>query len=152
GLVLLVLQPGTGIMDLLSWLWPPAVIALAIWSWMQMRRQVRGRSRWLLNPVIGVLFLFGLGGAIETVLAAADEATLPKTGQLVDVGGRRLHLACTGTGSPTVVFQAGLAQGSADWGRIAPAVARSARVCVYDRAGRGGSDPVSAPQDGAAVA
>lgn len=152
GLVLVVLQPGIAVMDLLSWVWPPAIIVLTVWSWIQVRRQVRGHSRWLLFPVIAVLFLFAVTGALETVLAAVDEATVPKTGQLVDIGGRKLHIACTGTGSPTVVFQAGLAQGSADWGRIAPAVAEHTRVCVYDRAGRGGSDPVGAPQDGEAVA
>jgi len=152
GLTLVVLQPGIAVMDVLSWIWPPALLLLGVWSWIQVRRHVRGRSRWLLYPVLGVLFLFGLAGAVETVLAAVDDATVPKTGELVDIGGRKLHIACTGTGSPTVVFQAGLAQGSADWGRIAPAVAANSRVCVYDRAGRGGSDPVAAPQDGAAVA
>ena len=152
GLVLVVFQPGIAVMDLLSWLWPPAIVVLALWSWIQVRRRVRGRSRWLLYPVIAVLFLFGIAGAAETVLAAVDDATVPKTGELVDIGGRKLHIACMGTGSPTVVFQAGLAQGSADWGQIAPAVAANTRVCVYDRAGRGGSDPVAAPQDGAAVA
>jgi pimeloyl-ACP methyl ester carboxylesterase len=152
GLVLVVSQPGIAVMDVLSWLWPPAIVVLALWSWIQVRRRVRGRSRWLLYPVIAALFLFGIAGAAETVLAAVDDATVPKTGELVDIGGRKLHIACMGTGSPTVVFQAGLAQGSADWGQIAPAVAANTRVCVYDRAGRGGSDPVAAPQDGAAVA
>ena len=152
GLVLLLLQPGIALMDLLSWLWPPAVIVLAVWAWIQVRRSVRGRSRWLLHPVLAVLFVIGVAGAVETVLAGVDEATVPKTGQLVDIGGRKLHVECTGSGSPTVVFEAGLSEGSAYWGRIAPAVAQSARVCVYDRAGRGGSDAVPAPQDGAAVA
>jgi pimeloyl-ACP methyl ester carboxylesterase len=152
GLGLVVLQPGIAIMDLLSWLWPPAVLILAGWTWLQVGRDVRGRSRWLLYPVIAVLFLIGLAGAVETVLAAVDQAGQPTTGQLVDVGGRKLHIDCTGTGAPTVVFQSGLAEGSAYWGRIAPAVAATNRVCVYDRAGRGGSDPVPAPQDGMAVA
>jgi len=152
GLGLIVFQPGIAIMDLLSWLWPPAVLILAVWTWLQVRRDVRGRSRWLLYPVIAVLFLMGLAGAVETVLAAVDQATQPTTGQLVDVGGRKLHIDCTGTGAPTVVFQSGLAEGSAYWGRIAQAVSTTNRVCVYDRAGRGGSDPVPAPQDGLAVA
>jgi pimeloyl-ACP methyl ester carboxylesterase len=73
-------------------------------------------------------------------------------GELIDVGGHRLYVNCTGTGSPTVVLEAGLGESSAYWGRIATAVARDAQVCVYDRAGRGQSEPASGPQDGVAIA
>jgi hypothetical protein len=128
------------------------VASLALWSGVIVSVRRRGRSRWLLYPVLAMLFLFGVGGGLETVLAAVDEATLPKTGELVDVGGRRLHVECKGTGAPTVVFESGLGLSSAYWGRIAPTIARTTRVCVYDCAGRGGSDPVPAPQDGSAVA
>jgi hypothetical protein len=86
-----------------------------------------------------MLFLFGVGGGLETVLAAVDEATLPKTGELVDVGGRRLHVECKGTGAPTVVFESGLGLSSAYWGRIAPTIARTTRVCVYDCAAAAGA-------------
>ena len=73
------------------------------------------------------------------------------TGQLVDVGGHKLHISCTGTGSPTVVLEGGFAATSATWGWVAPAVAQHTRVCVYDRAGRGWSES-AAPQDGVAIA
>src|SRR5262249_26799207 len=39
----------------------------------------------------------------------------------------------------------------ASWGLIAPEVVRDTRVCVYDRAGRGWSDPAPSEQDGFAV-
>jgi pimeloyl-ACP methyl ester carboxylesterase len=71
---------------------------------------------------------------------------------LIDVGGHRLYLNCTGSGSPTVVLEPGAGLMSSDLGWIAPAVARETRVCVYDRAGRGWSDPANAPQDGAQIA
>ena len=61
-------------------------------------------------------------------------------GQLIDVGGHRLHLHCTGSGSPTVVLEPGRGASSSDFAWIAPAVARDTTVCVYDRAGRGWSD------------
>ena len=61
-------------------------------------------------------------------------------GQSYDVGGYRLHLNCTGSGSPTVVLKSGLGEFSASWARIAPAVAGTTRVCAYDRAGQGWSD------------
>jgi pimeloyl-ACP methyl ester carboxylesterase len=69
-------------------------------------------------------------------------------GQLYDVGGYRLHLDCTGSGSPTVVLQSGLGEFSAHWARIAPAVAGATRVCAYDRAGQGWSEDAPSEQDG----
>jgi pimeloyl-ACP methyl ester carboxylesterase len=68
------------------------------------------------------------------------------------VGGHRLHLSCAGSGGPTVVLEPGLGGVSADLAWIAPAVARDTRVCVYDRAGRGWSDPTDGSQDGARIA
>ena len=70
----------------------------------------------------------------------------------IDVGGHRLHLSCTGSGTPTVVLEPGGGDMSSNLGRIAPAVARDTRVCVYDRAGRGWSEPADASQDGLQIA
>jgi hypothetical protein len=58
-------------------------------------------------------------------------------GGLVDVGGHRLHIWCTGTGDPTVILEDGLGGSTADWGLVQPEVARFTRVCSYDRAGLG---------------
>ena len=63
-----------------------------------------------------------------------------------------MHLDCAGSGSPTVVLEPGAGGTSASMGWVAPAVASQTRVCVYDRVGRGGSEPVDRPQDGARVA
>jgi len=71
---------------------------------------------------------------------------------LIDVGGHRLHLRCTGSGGPTVVLEPGAGAMSSALGWITPAVARQTRVCVYDRAGRGWSEPADAPQDGVRIA
>jgi pimeloyl-ACP methyl ester carboxylesterase len=71
---------------------------------------------------------------------------------LIDVGGHRLHLSCTGAGSPTVVLEPGAGGDSSDLGWITSAVARDTRVCVYDRAGRGWSEPADTPQDAAQIA
>ena len=83
---------------------------------------------------------------------AADAKAYPMPGQLIDVGGHRLHLHCTGSGSPTVVLEPGGGAMSSNLGWITPAVARDTRVCVYDRAGRGWSEPADTPQDGAQIA
>lgn len=62
-------------------------------------------------------------------------------GRMVDVGGRRLHLACTGTGGPTYVLEAGAVSFVEVWQRVQRGLAADARVCAYDRAGLGASDP-----------
>lgn len=61
-------------------------------------------------------------------------------GRLVDIGGRKLHLNCTGSGSPTVVLEAGASSFALDWSLVQPAIAQAQRVCSYDRAGSGWSD------------
>ena len=153
GLILIVVQPGPNVMDLLSWVWPPALAILAIWMVVQVRHQLHGRGRWLVVPVIATLLVFAVGGAIATISAASGPgASAQAGGQMVDVGGHRLYIECTGTGSPVVVLQSGLGESSSYWSRIAPIVAASTTVCTYDRAGHGRSDAAAAPQDGIALA
>jgi len=65
----------------------------------------------------------------------------PAPGRLIDIGGRRLHLTCSGSGSPTVLIEAGASAFAIDWSLVQPEVARARRVCAYDRAGSGWSDP-----------
>lgn len=150
---LLLMMFGPTVHEVLSWLWPPAVLALMIWMFVRARREVHSRSgRLLLYPVIAMLGLASIGGGYETVSAATDARNYPMPGQLIDVGGHSLHLNCTGSGSPTVVLEPGAGEMSSLLGWIAPAVGRDTRVCVYDRAGRGWSEPASTPQDGAQIA
>ena len=131
----------------------PALLALVIWMIVRAHRQLRSRSRrWLLYPVIAMLALASVGGGYETVREAADAKAYPMPGQLIDVGGHSLHLNCTGSGSPTVVLEPGGGEMSSNLGWITPAVARDTRVCVYDRAGRGWSEPADTPQDGTQIA
>jgi pimeloyl-ACP methyl ester carboxylesterase len=106
-----------------------------------------------LYPVFALMALSAIGGAYETVQERIDDGKYDMPGQLVDVGGHRLHIHCTGTGSPTVVLEAGLGDFSAmmdAWS--APDVAKNTRVCTYDRAGRGWSESASGPQDAVGVA
>lgn len=65
----------------------------------------------------------------------------PSSGRLIDVGARQLHIHCTGSGSPTVVLVAGGGAYAIDWALVQPRVAETTRVCSYDRAGLGPSDP-----------
>jgi len=137
----------------LSWVWPPALFVLVIWMFLRVRSQLRSRSaRWLLYPVLAVLAIASVGGGYQTVRESLEAKAYPPPGQLIDVGGHRLHLYCTGSGSPTVVLEPGHGGSSSDFGWITSAVARETRVCVYDRAGRGWSDATDGPQDGAHIA
>ncbi|MBP2216981.1 alpha/beta fold hydrolase [Arthrobacter sp. CAN_C5] len=151
GLLLLVF--GAPMQAVLVWVGPPVLLVLAVWMFFQVSRRLRSRTgRLLLYPVAVLLVLASLGGGLETVRGAVPAANLPGQGQLIDVGGHRLYLNCTGSGSPTVVLEPGAALTSSDVALIAPTVARETRVCVYDRAGRGLSDPANVVQDGAQIA
>ena len=68
--------------------------------------------------------------------AAQDSAFLPP-GRLYAVADTRLHMLCVGAGSPAIVLEAGLAGNYLDWSLVQPLLARSHRVCAYDRAGAG---------------
>jgi pimeloyl-ACP methyl ester carboxylesterase len=94
-----------------------------------------------------VLGLMLIGAVYEARAEAADARAYPPPGQLVDVGGYRLHINCTGTGSPTVVIDAGLGDWSASWSSwVQPEVAKTTRVCTYDRAGAGYSEDGPLPR------
>ncbi len=68
------------------------------------------------------------------------------TGTTVDVGGYRLYRHCAGAGQPTVVLDSGMSSTTDSWTEVQPDVARFTRVCAYDRAGLGRSDPGPAPR------
>ena len=79
---------------------------------------------------------------------AEDQRLLPyvEPGQLVDIGGRRINLHCTGAEGPTVIFMAGIFSWSLIWYKTQPVIANNARVCAFDRASYGFSDPAPRPQ------
>jgi pimeloyl-ACP methyl ester carboxylesterase len=149
GLGLLAFAPGDSSLTAAGWVWPPLLFALAIWMGFRVRRSLAaGSGRWLLYPVVAVMATAAVGGTVETITLVSDQHRYAMPGQSYDVGGYRLHLNCTGSGSPTIVLQSGLGEFSASWARIAPAVGRSTRVCAYDRAGQGWSDDAPQVQDG----
>ena len=154
GLAHLVFQPSDGVLRAFGWVWPIAAAGLAIWIIIQSRRSLHNWSRpVILYPFLAVLLLAAFGGGYETIRETLDESAYAMPGQLIDVGGHKLHISCTGSGSPTVILEAGLGQPAAMMsGWIQPGVATATRVCVYDRAGQGWSEPAETPQDGVAIA
>jgi pimeloyl-ACP methyl ester carboxylesterase len=92
------------------------------------------------------------GGIYEWIASRRDLAATPPPGRLVDVGGHRLHIWCTGTGSPQVILETGLGGSAVGWSFVQPEVARFTRVCSYDRAGLGYSDPGPSPRTARRIA
>jgi pimeloyl-ACP methyl ester carboxylesterase len=107
-------------------------------------------KRWSLRIVLFASVLLSLlaisGVYYQATASRADAQRFRRPGRLVSVGMFRLNLYCTGQGSPTVVLEAGLADSLDAWSRVQPEIARFARVCSYDRAGYGYSDPGPMPR------
>src|SRR5438105_13503552 len=114
-------------------------------------RRGRTRARRIgrgLIAVLGLLVVLGLVGTVyESVAEAADVRAYPPPGQMIEVGGHSLYINCVGTGTPTVVIDAGWGDSSGAWSSwVQPGVARTTRVCTYDRAGMGFSEPGPLPR------
>lgn len=101
-------------------------------------------SRWLRRIVVGLVavttLLVAAGASYQSISAVRDRRSHPMPGQLVDIGGYRMHLLCMGQGSPTVILESGLGDSYLSWHKVQPPVAKFTRVCSYDRAGLGYSD------------
>jgi pimeloyl-ACP methyl ester carboxylesterase len=124
----------------------PTTINRSSATWRRGRRLLRAIGR-TLAALVGLIVVLGLVGAIyESAAEAADVRAYPPPGQLVDVGGYRLHINCTGEGSPTVVVESGWGDMSAIWGWVQPEVAKTTRICTYDRAGMGWSEASREPR------
>lgn len=106
--------------------------------------------RWAKRTLIGFGALFivaaSAGAVYQGTTTRRDLTETPPPGRLVDIGGHRLHIWCTGAGDPPVILESGLGGSSVGWGFVQPEVARFTRVCSYDRAGIGYSDPGPSPR------
>jgi pimeloyl-ACP methyl ester carboxylesterase len=96
--------------------------------------------------IIGLLIL---GAIYQAIATARDKRNFSPPGQLIDVGGHRLHLHVTGTatGKPTVILEAGMASFSSNFVWVQQELEQVTRVIAYDRAGLGWSDSGPKPRD-----
>jgi pimeloyl-ACP methyl ester carboxylesterase len=113
--------------------------------------------RWLKRIGAGLLALVvaavATGSAYEMWSRYRAREAFPPRGALVDIGERRIHLDCRGTGTPVVVFESGLdIYGSLSWSRVQDAVTETTRACSYDRAGIMWSDRSPRSSHGSAAA
>ena len=106
--------------------------------------------RWTKRTLIGLAGLFLvvalMGATYQWMATRRGLAETPPPGRLVDIGGHRLHIWCSGSGAPAVILETGLGGSSADWGFVQPEVSGFTQVCSYDRAGMGYSDPGPSPR------
>ncbi|MGR5152444.1 alpha/beta fold hydrolase [Photobacterium swingsii] len=105
----------------------------------------RGFKWWLVRVTTVILvvviaafaYLFLAGASAKSELIGKN----PAPGRLVDVGGYKMHINCIGEGSPTVIMEAGAGDFSVSWAAVQPTLSQTTRVCSYDRAGFGWSEP-----------
>jgi pimeloyl-ACP methyl ester carboxylesterase len=104
----------------------------------------RSALRWLGYALGGfaalTLVSAGIGATYESIESSRDHRE-PPPGLLVNVSGHKMHLDCTGQGSPTVLLESGLWDDWIVWNKVQPEISNVTRVCSYDRAGLGFSDP-----------
>lgn len=113
------------------------------------RKELRKARRITETILFSVVALVALALAASSAANAAIlhhyRAITP--GNTYRVNGYRMHIDCMGSGSPTLILDAGLGNDSLIWGAVQPVLARTTRVCAYDRAGWGLSQPVPGTQD-----
>ena len=107
--------------------------------WLRIRMILAGLS------LLGVTLMIA-GALFQSITTAGDTLRHPPPGELIDVGGHRLHLNEMGKGSPIVVLDAGAGGTSLDWSFIQGELAKTTHVCTYDRAGFGWSEQGPKPR------
>ena len=116
----------------------------------QVAPKIKTVLRWAgfgLVGLIALIVVIALAGATYQAIATArDESKYPPPGQLVDVGGHRLHIYCVGEGSPTVIIDTGTGGWSISYRHLQIEIAQDTRACTFDRAGMGWSDPGPKPR------
>ena len=97
-------------------------------------------------PYLRAFFIYSLISAYSFVAGAQTPPQIPTPpGKLFTVAGHKMHLNCTGKGSPTVVVEVGIGDTSTDWVFVQDAVSKFTRICTYDRSGYAWSEPGPLP-------
>lgn len=106
----------------------------------------------LIAACVLLLLIGAVGYSYDRFATSRDKAQYPLKGRLVDLGGFRLHLYCTGAGKPAVLLDAGGFDSLEQWSLVQPEIAKFTQVCSYDRAGVGWSDSSPRPQTSLEIA
>jgi pimeloyl-ACP methyl ester carboxylesterase len=128
------------------------VLWLSLRRILSLRAKVARKSRRIAERIVLSLVLFFAVAitactGFNTIARLWFHAHHPTPGQTYLVDGYKMYIECTGSGSPTIVLDAGLGNDSTIWAQVQPALAKTTRVCAYDRAGFGLSQARPAPRD-----
>lgn len=108
------------------------------------------RKSWIKKIILIFLALITIlvisGMLYQFIATKIDEYKYPAPGKMVDVGGYKLHIYCTGQGGPNIILDAGMGSSSIDWTLVQKEVSQFAHVCSYDRAGLGWSEKSPNPR------
>ena len=133
-----------------------AVGVLIIWLGLRHLRSLATKTlpRWrkitegiVLSVILLVTATIAGSSSFNAIALHRFWSSHPPVGQFVQVNGHRMHIHCTGSGSPTIILDAGLGNDSTTWEETQPVLSKITRVCSYDRAGFGWSDPQPMPRD-----
>ncbi len=106
-----------------------------------------GLTLYFILAALAFAALLALAGAIyQRAGRARDARQFPPLGRLIDIGGSSLHVYTSGSGSPPVVLEAGIAATSLSWQLVQPEIAKFTQTVSYDRAGLGWSGPSDRPR------
>jgi pimeloyl-ACP methyl ester carboxylesterase len=119
----------------------------ALWDLASTRKRKRSIIRSLGSGVLALATVAAMIVAVSCVIDAVAFWHAMPLGALYSINGHRMHLDCEGHGSPTLLLDAGLGNDTLIWRRVQPLLAQRMRVCSYDRAGYGWSEPVDGPRD-----
>jgi pimeloyl-ACP methyl ester carboxylesterase len=131
------------------------LVGIAV-AWLATRRLLLLRNktypRWRKATEGIVLFLVAVAAVVIAASSGFNAAALYRfghspPGQMFLVDGHAMRIDCSGSGSPAIILDAGLGNDGLIWGRVQPALAKTTRVCSYDRAGFGWSDALAPPRD-----
>jgi pimeloyl-ACP methyl ester carboxylesterase len=137
------------------------MLAAALIAWLAIRRIISLRAKRLpksrktserivLSLVAVVALLFAISCGISVVAFGRFRHAPP--GAIYQVNGHGMRIDCMGTGSPTIVLEAGMGNDGLIWGGVQPELAKTTRVCSYDRSGYGWSDAETPPRDADRIA
>jgi pimeloyl-ACP methyl ester carboxylesterase len=141
----------------------PALLVLAgiLIAWLSIRRLLslerKSYPRWQKITERVVLSLVAVAALAVAGTSGWNAIALyhfrhPPPGKTYLVDGHTMRIDCMGSGSPVIVLDAGLGDDGLTWGGVQPPLAKTTRVCSYDRAGLGWSDALPAPRDAEHIA
>jgi pimeloyl-ACP methyl ester carboxylesterase len=128
---------------------PGATLEFEVQREKSLRRWVK-RLFWTFVALLALVAV--CGAAFERISEHLDQQRFPQAGRSVNIGRFNLNLNCSGSGKPTVILESGLGIPAIGWQLVQPGIANFARVCSYDRAGYGWSEPGPFPRTSREIA